>query len=300
MEEIKQMNLEKLKYFVDLVNTSSFTKTGLKNHIAQTSVSQQIRSLENYFDVKLIDRNVTPIEPTVAGKLLYKEALKVLQQYSLLEEKMNDYKTGQKKIRIEYTSIIDLNFLIQLTEELKNETELTFDLEKVQLKDVSAGLKDGLYDLAISFDSEFEDEKLLQTLPLYQGTYSALVGKDHPLYKKDSISSSELYQYPLVMLSPETIGKSYHLMLKHAQEDGFVPEIKKTTDDIETEIFLLRTQQLVGFFPDNYPLPTSHTDLKLLPIKDTNHKFKIVFAYRKDFVRSLLSQVIKMSRSIKL
>lgn len=292
------MNIEKLHYFIDLVNTSSFTKTGLVNHIAQTSVSQQIRSLENYFDVKLIDRTVTPIEPTEAGKLLYKEALKVLQQYDLLEEQMKDYKSGQRKIRIEYTSIIDLNFLMLLIEKLRDNTNLTFDLEKVQLKDVAAGLNNGYYDLAISFDSEFQDEKLLETLPLFQGTYFALVGKDHPMYKKKSISGAELYQYPLIMLSPESIGKLYHLMLKNAQKDGFTPDIKKTVDDIETELFLIQTQQLIGFFPENYPLPTQEGALKLLPIRDTNHKFKIVFSYRKDFDKSLLSQVIRTIHSI--
>ncbi|CAK1243272.1 LysR family transcriptional regulator [Fructobacillus tropaeoli] len=292
------MNLEKLHYFVDLVDTSSFTKTGLKNHVSQTSVSQQIRSLEDHFNVKLIDRTVTPIAPTEAGKILYEESLRVLRQYDVLEEKLTDFKEGQKRIRIEYTSATELDFLVELTEKLKKQTELEFDLEKVQLKDVSAGLKNGQYDLAISFDSEFWDEKLLQTFPLYQGTYAALVGRNHPSFNQEAISSAELYQYPLVMLSPEAIGKSYHMMLSNALQDGFQPDIQKTVDDIETEFFLLRTQPLIGLFPDNYSLPVAQDKLKLVPIKDTNHKFEIVFAYRKDFDESLLSQVVQAIHSL--
>ncbi|NVY96024.1 LysR family transcriptional regulator [Lactobacillus sp. DCY120] len=64
------MNLEKLQYFVDLVQSGNFTKTGAKNHVAQTSISQQIRSLENYFELQLIDRTLTPVVPTAAGVIL--------------------------------------------------------------------------------------------------------------------------------------------------------------------------------------------------------------------------------------
>lgn len=82
------MNLEKLTYLIDLVDSSSFTKAAAKNHIAQTSISQQIRSLEDYFGVKFIDRSVTPVAPTPAGRLLYQEALKVSQQYTDFEKKL--------------------------------------------------------------------------------------------------------------------------------------------------------------------------------------------------------------------
>lgn len=213
---------------------------------------------------------------------------------------MTAFKTGQKMIKIEYTSVIELNFLVRLTEQLKNKTDLIFELEKVQLKDVAENLKNGRFDLAISVDSEFMDETLLQVMPLYQGNYAALVGKNHPLYKQSSITAEQLYASKLVMLSPDTIGKSYHLMLNHAKEDGYFPNIVKTVSDLETELFLVQTEQLVCFFPDNYPLPAQQNDVKLLPIKDTNHKFEIVFAYRKDFDRSQLQQVITAVKDLQV
>ncbi|WEV40924.1 LysR family transcriptional regulator [Lactobacillus sp. ESL0684] len=286
------MKLEKLQYFIDLVNSGSFTKTGQMNHIAQTSISQQVHSLEDHFNTKLIDRNVNPVRPTKAGRLLYQEAQKVVQQYAKLEQTMSDFQTGQNRIRIEYTSLIDLDFLVSLTKKLQNQTNLLFELEKQPQKEIAANLRNGQFDLAISFDSEFSNEKLLQTVTLYEGTYCGLVGKNHPLFNQSFITNKQLYDYPLVMLSPNAIGKSYQLMLTHAKQDGYLPNIAQTVNDIETEFFLLRTQNLIGFFPNNYPLPENHHDLHLLPIKDTNHKFKIVFAYRKDFNQTALIRAI--------
>ena len=53
----------------------------------------------------------------------------------------------------------------------------------------------------------------------------------------------------------------------------------KVTNDIETEIFLIQNSQLVGFFPQNYPLIEDDMELKSLPIEDSHHQFAIVLAY---------------------
>lgn len=57
------MNIEKLKYFTDLVECRNFTDTAKKNFVSQTTVSQQIASLEKAFAIQLIDRKQIPIKP---------------------------------------------------------------------------------------------------------------------------------------------------------------------------------------------------------------------------------------------
>lgn len=43
------VSLVKLQYFVDVVDEGTFSKAALKNRIAQTSISQQIKELEQYY-----------------------------------------------------------------------------------------------------------------------------------------------------------------------------------------------------------------------------------------------------------
>ena len=50
------MQLETLKVFCDVVKTSSFSKAAILNYISQSAVSQQMRSLEEKYDHKLIER----------------------------------------------------------------------------------------------------------------------------------------------------------------------------------------------------------------------------------------------------
>lgn len=274
------MYLEKLKYFIDLVQTGSFTKAGKKNFVSQASITQQIRLLETHFACQLIDRSTIPVKPTEAGKILYQESLQLMQQYDRLTQRMSDYNEQRNRIRIEYTSIMDIQLFSQVVQDKKLEEEnILLDVEKVPLNGVAENLLNHRYDLAISFDSDFFEENQIKTLPLYYGDYCAVVGKNHPFYNKKSLSLEELYEQSIIMLSPETIGKSYYLMLDHALQDGYAPNIAKVTDDIETEIFLIQNSEMVGFFPENYPLIDEEMDLKLLPIEDSHHQFEIVLAY---------------------
>lgn len=68
------MHIEKLKYFIDLYECRNYIETARKNFISQASISQYISSLEKEFNTKFFDRSVTPIQPTLAGKMLYNNA----------------------------------------------------------------------------------------------------------------------------------------------------------------------------------------------------------------------------------
>lgn len=76
---IISMHIEKLKYFIDLYECRNYIETARKNFISQASISQAsisqyISSLEKEFNTKFFDRSVTPIQPTLAGKMLYNNA----------------------------------------------------------------------------------------------------------------------------------------------------------------------------------------------------------------------------------
>ena len=104
------VSLVKLQYFVDVVDEGTFSKAALKNRIAQTSISQQIKELEQYYQCELIKRQ-QPVVMTQAGKVLYQNAKKVLQQFTLLEEQMAEVKSIQVDLNIEYASIVDIQSL---------------------------------------------------------------------------------------------------------------------------------------------------------------------------------------------
>lgn len=278
------MNIEKIKYFIDLVECRNFTETSKKNFVSQTTISQQIASLEKEFQIQLFDRKQIPIEPTQAGWLFYSEAVILWKQYNHMKTKMANYQSHHTQtLGIEYASVTDIESLLKLIPSFKeNNPNIKLELNKVFLKDVSGFLQKGIYDIAIAVDSEFEGKEDILTKALYEGNYCAVVSNEHPLFNNECITTEELYEYPLVMLNPTVIGNSYYLMLQHAIDDGYHPKILRTVEDVETELFYIITENLIGFFPDNYNLSYLKNEVKLIPLKASHHTFKIEIGYLKE------------------
>lgn len=278
------MNIEKIKYFIDLVECRNFTETAKKNFVSQTTISQQIASLEKEFNTVLFDRKQIPIELTQAGWLFYGEATILWKQYNHMKAKLANYQQKSKQtLSIEYSAITDLQRLITLTPNFKEQyPNIELEISKVLLKNIPEYLEKGIYDLAIAFDSAFVGKENIRTIPIYQGQYCAVVSHLHPLFDHQSIAKQDLYQYPLVMLNPNVIGNSYDLMIEHAIKDGFQPNILRTVDDVETELFHILTENLIGFFPDNYQLLYPEDKVRLIPLEDSHHLFKIEIGYLKD------------------
>lgn len=76
------MNLLNLKYFTDIVELGSISKAARRNYIAQQSMSNHLKKLEDYYQTVLITRG-NPLSLTSHGRRLYQTAKQVL---SLLDQ----------------------------------------------------------------------------------------------------------------------------------------------------------------------------------------------------------------------
>lgn len=135
--------------------------------------------------------------------------------------------------------------------------------------------------MALSFGEEFTS-KNISKLVIKSGRYNALVAQGHPLFDYQVINVSELYQYPLLMLSEESMGKSYVIMKERSLKDGFYPNIARTVDDFEESFFYILSEQLIGFGTDDFNLSKLDGMIRSIPIEGSWHTYKIVLAYQKD------------------
>jgi DNA-binding transcriptional LysR family regulator len=82
------MQIESLKVFCDVVESRSFSKAAVLNFISQSAVSQQIRSLEERYEQKLIERGKRNLTPTRAGQILYEMAKEVTERLEEMEHRL--------------------------------------------------------------------------------------------------------------------------------------------------------------------------------------------------------------------
>src|ERR1700735_637100 len=77
------LDLELLRSFVSVVDAGGFTRAGERVHRTQSTVSQQIKRLEDDVGQTLLDRTGKEVTPTEAGERLLSYARRLL---SLAEE----------------------------------------------------------------------------------------------------------------------------------------------------------------------------------------------------------------------
>ncbi len=84
------MQLESLKMFCDVVETGSFSRAAQLNHVTQSAVSQQIRSLETRYEQKLLSRSARQVTPTPAGERLFRGCKEILSRFSEVEQEIRE------------------------------------------------------------------------------------------------------------------------------------------------------------------------------------------------------------------
>ena len=74
------MELRYLLYFATVAEQQSFTRAGEKLRIAQSAISQQIKTLEEELEVKLLLRTKRSVKLTAAGQAFLREANDILNR----------------------------------------------------------------------------------------------------------------------------------------------------------------------------------------------------------------------------
>src|SRR5262245_22431571 len=82
------MHLETLKVFCDVVETRSFSTAASQNFVTQSAVSQQIRTLEERYGKRLLERTRGNVQLTPAGEILYQVSKEIVQRYQDLEARL--------------------------------------------------------------------------------------------------------------------------------------------------------------------------------------------------------------------
>ncbi len=196
------MDLWQLHIFCKVVELKSFSKAAEAIHLSQPTVSSHIKDLEDHFELRLVDRLARRIEPTRAGKLLYRYARRILALRDEAESAMADFQgTTRGRLTIGGSTIpasyilppiigsfstvypeVTITLVVGDTMEIINKT---LSLE-VELAVVGARSK----------------HRRLEQLPLVKDEMRLVVFAGHKWSKRESIDLGQLLAEPLIVREP--------------------------------------------------------------------------------------------------
>jgi DNA-binding transcriptional LysR family regulator len=193
---------KQLRYFVAVAQNQNFTRAAEKLHIAQPPLSRQIQLLEEEFGVALFDRSVRPLALTDAGRLLFEQAIQVLDRMDEMKSMMRRLLEAEKlRFGIGFVASTLYGYLpevVRLYRAARPGVELT--LVELTTMEQMVALKEGRIDVGfgrIAFDDPainrivLRYEKLSAALPL---THS--LASDAGSLRLEQLAGSALVVYP--------------------------------------------------------------------------------------------------------
>ena len=195
------MHIETLKVFCDLVEMESFSLSAERNFITQSAVSQQIRSLEDKFKRRLLERvrGRREVRLTPAGEVFYRECKNVLESYNQLNENMNSIVgkiSGVVKVATVYS--VGLHELPPKVREFMTKfPSVKIDLEYSRTTRVVRDVMNGTVELGVlAFP---EPKKGLSIVPMHTERLVLICPPDHPLAKKKTINVEQVRDQNFVL-----------------------------------------------------------------------------------------------------
>ncbi len=137
------MDYRQLESFVAIVNFESFSDAAKSLYLAQPTISNHLKSLEDELHVVLIQRNSWGIQLTEEGRLLYDYAKEVLEKKKTLVNEINKNRVNLKgQIEIHASSIPEMYLIPEIVARFKKlEPEITFSLRHSDSQEVIEMLK---------------------------------------------------------------------------------------------------------------------------------------------------------------
>ncbi|HVR89202.1 MAG TPA: LysR family transcriptional regulator [Candidatus Limnocylindria bacterium] len=197
---MNEMELQQLRYFVAVAERRHFTRAALHLHVAQPSVSKQVRKLEDELGAILLERRKAGIALTDAGAILLPWARRVLSDIDGARSEVAGLATLERgRLSVGATPSLS-TVLLPKALALYHAAHPGVALSVVEAgsRDLVRQLEAGDLDLALVI-LPVPREELFVTAPLLREDLVLAVSTTHPLAKRKVIRVSELRGVPLVM-----------------------------------------------------------------------------------------------------
>ena len=193
------MELRQLKYFVKVAELLSFSKAAKALYITQSTLSQQIKQLEDELDMALFFRNNHKVSLTEAGETFLEGAKKTLAEADDNKAKILDLAQGHRGV---LNIGVTYSFGSILTESVltfkKEFPDVILNLCYKNMMELMELVSDGELDFALSFRSS-EKYDNVESHILFDNKLCIIVRENHPLTRKESVRLADLEEYELVL-----------------------------------------------------------------------------------------------------
>ncbi|MDF1507974.1 LysR family transcriptional regulator [Robertmurraya sp. DFI.2.37] len=275
------MDIAELKCFLKVCETKNLTKAAKELYMTQQALSRTIRNLEKEMGAELFYRNSRGVTLTELGTYLHSKAGTLIEQF---EQFTNDV---QRKIECEHNRlkvgfspgtlrILSGKEILQLG---KEEMGIEIDIFEYNDKVCEANVLAGTLDMALTANPRNHTD--FSYSPLMKHQIVAIVNKEHPISKKDSITFTELKNEKLILI--DDTFRLPEVVMEHFEKEGIRPTIfSKLSHDLNLAYEFVTLNKGIFIFIGSLTEIESYSAITSIPINVPTAIWEIGFIVKRN------------------
>jgi len=287
------MELRQLTYFVKVAELRSFSDTAKALFISQSTLSQQVRQLEDELGVPLLIRDSRHVSLSDYGKQFLPCARQILKdaQVSILKIKdVQNLAVGTLNVGVTFTFCPLLKDTVKAY--MEQHPGIKLNIFCRSMENLMKMLEHKEIDVALSYRPREKYEKI-ESHVLFSSSLCAVASRQNVLAGKKSVRLSELERYPLILPAKGLQAREVFDNLLEGQNFRF--DIRLEINDIHvilslvesSDMVTLLSQNTVSNMPGFVTVPIDHPDSEM---EGSFHVLKGEYCNKatKEFLRQLI------------
>lgn len=279
------MDIQHLRYFVEVCQTLNLTKTSNRLFITRQALSKSIHEFEKECGAPLFLRDKSKLQLTLAGRDILEKAIPLVDSFTEFEKSLKpDAKNKKGRVQI----AIGLGSLNALSPGLfvdfkRDYPNIALSFEEIFDSEVRKKVESREADMGIlgSSPSQITDYnyKLIQSGEIY-----FQVSKDNPLAAKEYLIPADLHQQPFVSLG--NVCDMHRLFMEKCHEVNSYPDFFLATHDSNVANNMVVNNLAVSFCHIQTVNSVSNPSVRVLPLQLENTAWGTYIIQEKDTVRT--------------
>jgi LysR family hydrogen peroxide-inducible transcriptional activator len=273
------MELQQLRYLVEVAKTRSFTRAADECHVTQPTLSHQIMKLEEEIGEPIFERRKKGAFLTPLGERLFEHARTILGTVETVRQEASAFsKKIQGRLRIGIIPTVAPYFLPRLlTACQKKHPGISFQVTEEPTENLLSSMRRGAMDVAvlsppvvggdIKFKDLFEDEFLL-VLP-----------RRHPLTRSKVINLRDLQAFPMILMNDAHCIRGQTLSL--CKQAGFSPQVFIQSAQLDTVLAMVEAGMGISLVPESARTSFRHRKVVFRSLRPENLSRRISLAWPK-------------------
>jgi len=280
------LNFNQLRVFYYAAKNMNFTAAANDLFITQPAVTAQIKSFEEFCNLKLFKKRGRRIYLTDQGKSLFDYAQRIFKYEKEIENVIDDMRELKRGVlSLGTTKAYARYFMpLMLTTFHKNYPNIKIQLNEGSSLDMIHSLLD--FKIEVAVIAKAEDNPEIHFFPFSQEEVAVIISRNHPLAKRKAIVFKDLEAIPIIM--KEKGSGTRKLVEALFQKEDCTPNILMETSNTEfIKQMVQRGEGVSLLVKETVAAELKEKKLASVPLQGPKIYLDVSIAYLKDQVLSL-------------